>query len=161
MKNRRVIAALVVALLTGVGVAAALAAQSETSQQTFRAGFGVLSGGNEIGNDGQTGAGDRNGRGSFTGIIDGNRLCFGITVANIGAPVSAHIHDGGKGTNGDIVVTLKAPKAGDPGASHGCTNVSSGLASELRSNPNLFYVNVHNNAFPSGAVRGQIFNRAP
>ncbi|MGH2836891.1 MAG: CHRD domain-containing protein [Thermoleophilaceae bacterium] len=154
MKNRRVIAALAVALLTGVGVAVALGAQSETSQQTFRAGFGVLKGANEVGD------GDRNGRGSFTGIIDGNRLCFGIAVANIADPIAAHIHRGAKGVDGGVVVTLKHPRKGDPGASHGCTGISSSLADELRSNPNGFYVNVHNEPFPDGAVRGQIFNRA-
>ncbi len=154
MKDKRVIAALVVALLTGVGVAAALAAQSETSQQSFRAGFGVLNGSNEVG------GGDRNGRGSFTGIIDGNRLCSGITVANIADPIAAHIHRGTKGEDGPVVVTLKHPRKGDPGSSSRCTAISSSLADELRSNPQGFYVNVHNEAFPDGAVRGQIFNRA-
>jgi hypothetical protein len=159
MKNRRVIAALLVGLLSGVGVAVALGAQGETSQQGFRAGFGVLKGANEVGTDGQTGAGDRNGRGSFTGILDGNRLCYGITVANIGKPVASHIHRAPRGENGDIVVELKQPRKGDPGSSSGCTNVSSSLADDLRENPRAFYVNVHNEKFPGGAVRGQLFNR--
>ena len=154
MRNRRIIAALAVGLLSAVGVAVALGAQSETSQQTFRAGFGVLKGTNEV--DG----GDRNGRGSFTGILDGNRLCYGLTVANIADPIAAHIHRGSRSENGNVVVTLKHPRRGDPGARSGCTNVSSSLADQLRSNPNGFYVNVHNTPFPDGAVRGQIFNSA-
>jgi hypothetical protein len=153
------IAALAVGLLSGVGVAVALGAQGEPSQQDLRAGFGVLKGANEVGTDGQTGAGDRNGRGSFTGILDGNRLCYGITVANIGNPIASHIHRAPRGENGDVVVELKHPRKGDPGASSGCTNVSSSLADDLRSNPRAFYVNVHNNRFPGGAVRGQLFNR--
>lgn len=154
MNNRRVIAALVVALLSGVGVAVALGAQSETSQQGFRAGFGVLKGANEVG------GGDRNGRGSFTGILDGNRLCYGLTVTNIADPIAAHIHRGSRNENGDVVVPLKHPRNGDPGARSGCRNISSSLADELRSNPNRFYVNVHNTPFPGGAVRGQLFNDA-
>ena len=152
MKNRRVIAALAVGLLSCVGVAVALGAQGDTSQQGFRAGFGVLKGTNEVGD------GDRNGRGSFTGILDGNRLCYGVTVTNIADPIAAHIHRGSRNENGGVVVTLKHPRNGDPGARSGCTNVSSSLADELRSNPNRFYVNVHNSPFPDGAVRGQIFN---
>ena len=154
MKSRRVIAALAVGLLSGVGVAVALGAQGETSQEGFRAGFGVLKGSNEV--DG----GDRNGRGSFTGILDGNRLCYGVTVTNIADPIAAHIHRGARGRNGDVVITLKHPRNGDPGARSGCTNIASSLADQLRDNPNRFYVNVHNTPFPGGAVRGQLFNDA-
>jgi hypothetical protein len=157
--NRRVISALAIGLLSCAGVAVALAAQSETSQSNLRAGFGVLKGTNEIGNDGQTGAGDRNGRGSFTGVIDGDQLCYGITVANIRKPVAAHIHKAPRSENGDVVVTLEHPRKGDPGTSSGCTAISSSLARQLRNNPKAFYVNVHNAKFPAGAVRGQIFNR--
>jgi hypothetical protein len=155
-----VIATLAVGLLGGVGVAVALGAQGETSQQNLRAGFGVLKGSNEVGSDGQTGAGDRNGHGSFTGIIDGDRLCYGITVANIGKPIAAHIHRARRGRNGDVVITLKHPRKGNPGTSSGCTAISSALADGLRNNPQRFYVNVHNTAFPGGAVRGQVFNSA-
>jgi hypothetical protein len=154
MKNRRVVAALAVGLVSCAGVAVALGAQGDTSQQNFRAGFGVLKGTNEVGD------GDRNGRGSFTGILDGNRLCYGVTVTNIADPIAAHIHRGARTQNGGVVVTLKHPRNGDPGARSGCTNVSSSLADELRSNPNRFYVNVHNTPFPDGAVRGQLFNDA-
>ncbi len=158
MKNRRAIAALAVGLLSCAGVAVALGAQGESSQQNRGAGFGVLQGDNEIGTDGQRGAGDANGRGSFSGIIDGDRLCYGITVANIGDPVAAHIHQARRSRNGEVVVTLKHPKNGDPGTSSGCTGISSSLADDLRDNPGRFYVNVHNNRFPGGAVRGQLFN---
>ena len=154
MRNRRAIATLAVGVLCGAGVAVALGAQGESSQENLRAGFGVLKGSNEV--DG----GDRNGRGSFTGIIDGDKLCYGITVANIRKPVAAHIHRGRRGRNGDVVITLKHPKKGDPGTSSGCTAISSSMADALRNNPQRFYVNVHNAPFPAGAVRGQLFNSA-
>ena len=159
MKNIRVVVALGAAALTALAVGVAIGAQSETSQNQLRAGFGVLNGNQEIGNDGQRGAGDGNGRGSFSGIFKGDKLCYGLTVTNIGKPIAAHIHKAARGENGDIVVTLKHPRSGNPGSSSQCIEVNSGVADDIKSNPGGFYVNVHNEAFPSGAIRGQVFSR--
>jgi hypothetical protein len=159
MKNIRVIAALAAVSLTALAVGVAIGAQSETSQNRFRAGFGVLTGGQEIGADGQRGAGDRNGRGSFSGIFKRNTLCYGLTVTNIRKPAAAHIHEARRGQNGEIVVTLKQPRRGNPGKSSQCVDVDADVADAIRSNPQGFYVNVHNAPFPGGAVRGQIFSR--
>jgi len=158
MRSTRVMAAFAAGLLTALGVGIAVGSQSHTSQQDgLRAGFAVLNGAKEIGEDGQRGAGDRNGRGSFSGIIDGDKLCYGLTVANIGKPIAAHIHKAPRGENGDVVITLKHPRTGDPGASSQCTDISASLADDIRANPKGFYVNVHNEKFPAGAVRGQVF----
>ena len=157
--DNRVTAALAAASLTALGVGVAVGAQSETSQTGLRAGFGVLNGAQEIGEDGQRNAGDRNGRGSFSGIFDGDTLCYGLTVANIGKPIAAHIHKAPRGENGDVVVTLKQPRTGDPGASSRCVAVDPAVADDIRANPAGFYVNVHNEKFPNGAVRGQVFSR--
>jgi hypothetical protein len=159
MKSIRVIAALAAVSLTALAVGVAIGAQSETSQNRFRAGFGVLDGAQEIGNDGQRNAGDRNGRGSFSGVFKRDTLCYGLTVTNIGKPIAAHIHKASRGQNGDPVVTLKHPRRGNPGASKQCVEVSAGIADDIRSNPSGFYVNVHTAKFPSGAVRGQVFSR--
>lgn len=153
MKNARAIAALAAGSLAALAVGVAIGAQSETSQTQLRAGFGVLTGGQE------TAAGDRNGRGSFSGIFKGDTLCYGLTVANIGKPLSAHIHEAPRGEDGDVVVTLKQPRAGNPGTSSQCVEVDPAVADDIRANPKGFYVNVHNEAFPNGAVRGQIFSR--
>ena len=159
MKNIRVLAAFAAGALAALAVGVAIGAESETSQNQFRAGFGVLDGAQEIGNDGQRNAGDGNGRGSFSGIFKGDTLCYGLNVTNIGKPVAAHIHEGSRGENGDVVVTLKHPRTGNPGASKQCLAVNSAIADDIRANPTRFYVNVHNERFPSGAVRGQIFSR--
>ena len=37
-----------------------------------------------------------------------------------------------------------------------CTTADKALAAEIAGNPSGFYVNVHNDAFPRGAVRGQL-----
>ena len=159
MKNIRVIAAFAAGIVTALGVGIAIGAQSETSQNRLRAGFGVLNGAQEISMGGERNAGDRNGRGAFSGIFDGDTLCYGLEVANIGKPSSAHIHKAPKGENGDIVVTLKQPRTGDPGASSQCIAVDPAVADDIRANPGGFYVNVHNAAFPDGAIRGQVFSR--
>jgi CHRD domain len=160
MKNRRVIAAFASGALAALGVGVAVGAQSNTAQgggADFTR-FATLTGDNEIGTNGQRGAGDANGKGSFSAIIDGRKLCYGITVANIGDPLAAHIHKGARTSNGDVIVPLKQPKAGDPGASSQCVNVPDSFRDDFSANPRQFYVNVHNRKFPNGAIRGQVGN---
>jgi hypothetical protein len=119
--------------------------------------FAELSGRNEISTTtGERGAGDPDGFGSTSFTFDGGQVCFGITVANLDAPVAAHIHRGRKSENGPVEVTLTAPAAGDPGASSACVAVDDALAAEIQSHPGAFYANVHTGAFPNGAVRGQL-----
>jgi len=156
MRDSRLLAALAAGLLTTLGVAVAVIAQNGGGGA--QAHFAALSGANEIGNDGQRGAGDPNGRGSFNATIDGRRICYGLAVTNIGAPVAAHIHQGAQNRNGDVVVTLKHPRRGDPGAASRCVRVSRSLAADIRDRPRRFYVNVHNERYPAGAVRGQLFS---
>jgi CHRD domain len=112
-----------------------------------------LNGQNEVG------PGDRNGGGSFAAVIDGNELCYGLAVRDIQDPIFAHIHRGRAGTNGEIVVTLRHPRNGDPGASSGCVTLRPELRRNIRRRPSRYYVNVHTRRFPDGAIRGQLFSR--
>jgi CHRD domain len=125
-----------------------------------RALFAVLTGRKEVDANGNKGAGDSDGRGSFTAIVDGNQLCFGITVTNLDTPTAAHIHKGRPNQNGPIVVPLTQPSSGDPGASSGCVAVDPALAQAILKNPHKYYANVHTSAFPNGAVRGQLFRKS-
>jgi hypothetical protein len=134
----------------------ALASVASAARQPL---FAALNGQNEIGEDGERGAGDRNGGGSFSAVIKGRELCYGLAVRDIEDPTMAHIHRGGRNTNGPILVPLTHPETGDPGASSACTELSRSLVRQIRRNPGGFYVNVHNSAFPDGAVRGQLFSR--
>jgi len=121
--------------------------------------YGVLNGQNEIGADGKKKAGDPDGKGSASAIYDEGKLCFGLTVKNIGTPTAAHIHKATRGQNGPVVVPLTAPSAGDPGASSGCVDVTETLARAILKNPHKYYWNVHTSDFPGGAIRGQVFVR--
>jgi CHRD domain len=123
--------------------------------------FGVLLGKNEVSpTTGRKRAGDLNGRGGATAVIDGNQFCFGIVVRNIDQPVAAHVHKGRPSVNGDIRIGLTPPSSGDPGASSGCVTVdNSALLANIKRNPHKYYFNVHTEAFPNGAIRGQIFGK--
>jgi CHRD domain len=121
--------------------------------------FAVLSGGNEVSDEGQSNVGDQDARGSATVLLDRSKgtVCFGITVTGTDTPVAAHIHQASAGVNGAIVVNFTAPTGGNPGASSGCVSgVSAALLNNIKNFPTGFYVNVHTNAFPAGAVRGQL-----
>ena len=124
--------------------------------------FAVLTGRKEVDASGRRGAGDLNGRGSFTAIVDGNQLCFGITVKNLGAaPTAAHIHGPARpNQNAGIVVPLTAPSSPDPGASSGCVTVEPAVARAILKNPRKYYANVHTSQFPNGAVRGQLSRKS-
>jgi CHRD domain len=125
-----------------------------------RALFAVLTGRNEVDANGRRGAGDPDGRGSFTAIVDGNQLCFGVTVTNLDAPVAAHIHAGRRNQSNPPLVPLTEPATGDPGAASGCVTVDPTVAQAILKNPHKYYFNVHTAAFPGGAVRGQLSRKS-
>jgi hypothetical protein len=103
-------------------------------------------------------AGDSNGTGAAQLRFnrERGRVCFTIRVNNIDNVVAAHIHRGGRGVAGSIVVELiGGPEEGERFT--GCTeDVSGGLIRRMSRNPRGFYVNVHTEDFPGGAVRGQL-----
>jgi hypothetical protein len=106
----------------------------------------------------ETDPGDPNGTGTAKLRLDRakKRVCFTIRVRNIDDVVAAHIHRGGRGVAGGIEVDLIAsPEPGERFT--GCTNgVARRLIGEILDKPRRFYVNVHTEAFPGGAVRGQL-----
>ena len=81
------------------------------------------------------------------------RVCYTVTFQRIPNVTMAHIHSGRRGVAGPPVVTLQ--RAGR-NRFESCTAVSRALARDLATNPRAFYVNVHSQAFPQGAVRGQL-----
>ena len=146
----------VTGLAAGLGLAAAAAAQHDQHNGHAAQGDGgrpltaTLTGAAERPNPG-----DPDGTGSATLRVNAGqgRVCYTLTVANIDAATAAHVHRGGPDAAGPPVVTLEAPA---DGSSEGCAEVSRELAQELIRSPSGFYVNVHNAAFPPGAVRGQL-----
>lgn len=120
--------------------------------------FAVLRGGNEVSGAGDANVGDPDGRGAVTAILSDTDLCFSIVVDGIAPPTAAGIYRGAAGVNGDLVVTLTAPSAGDPGTSSACIPVADpALLTQIQSAPTSFYVSVSTGEFSTGAVRGQLF----
>ena len=139
-------------LIVGGCAVLAVAGCATGSQQPQRATLGVtLNGIQEV-----PGPGDPDGIGTAEIRVDARQsnLCWRLNVRQVDPATAAHIHRGAAGTAGPPVVTLTTPDAN--GLSEGCTTIEEPLASELVLRSYGFYVNVHNPAFPAGAVRGQL-----
>ena len=102
------------------------------------------------------GPGDTDGRGTAQITVNPGQkqVCYKLRVSNIALATMAHIHEAAPTAAGPVVVTLRAPNA--TGMSSGCVTVTRKLALEILKDPADYYVNVHNAAFPGGAVRGQL-----
>ncbi len=148
MKSRRFLAALVLAMLAALVLA--LPASAGGARATLEAN---LTGEQEV-----PGPGDPNGRGEAELKVFERKVCYTLKVSRIGPPTSAHIHKGRRGEAGPVVVTLNTPKkvADAVFFSRGCEEISRQLSTNLREHPARYYVNVHNEKYPAGAVRGQL-----
>src|SRR3954454_15945068 len=106
-----------------------------------------------------TGAGDPNASGNCSFIIRGSQICgtFNLTTTPL-SPVSGnHIHQAAAGTNGPIVINFPVTTLGQQVCvSCPSSACDSSVLSQVNSNPAGFYCNVHTNAFPNGAARGQL-----
>lgn len=144
-----VLAALVALALAGAASAASLAVADHGGRPLST----ELTGAAEVP------AGDPAGSGMATITVNPGQeeVCWEIKAAGIDLPATAaHIHVGAAGTAppNNVVVTLSAPDAS--GFSSGCTTVERHLALDILKNPENYYVNVHNEDFPTGAIRGQL-----
>jgi hypothetical protein len=100
---------------------------------------------------------DAIGTAAFTMDFANGQICFDVTVQNINYPVTGmHIHRGNVNEAGDVVVPLEPVPDSSNGNAVGCVLVEADLLKEIASNPAGFYINVHNNDFPAGALRGQV-----
>ena len=108
------------------------------------------------------GPGDPNGTGDAAITLDSaaGEVCFDLSWSMIGRPFAAHIHRGRDTVAGPIRVTLFSSRRPLPRtitAVQGCVrNVDSALIDKIIATPDRFYVNVHNVAYPDGAIRGQL-----
>ena len=86
-----------------------------------------------------------------------NEVCFELTIDGIGQDtvIAAHIHEGEAGVAGDIVVPLfTEPPTGEM---TGCVqDVDPAIVAAIIADPAAYYVNIHTEQFPDGAVRGQL-----
>jgi hypothetical protein len=101
------------------------------------------------------GPGDPDGGGTAQVTLnsDKNEVCYDVTVTKVDEATAAHIHEGAVGKDGPVKVSLDAPKGG---SAKGCKTADAAVIKDIMANPVNYYVNVHNAAFPNGAVRGQL-----
>jgi hypothetical protein len=119
-----------------------------------------LTGANEVNGAGVPNQGDPDGSGDATVNLMPRKakVCYTLTVRDIAPAQAAHIHKAPAGENGPIVKELKAPS---DGSSEGCARLSRMKIKMIKNNPAGYYVNVHNGAFPNGALRGQLTPAGP
>jgi predicted Ser/Thr protein kinase len=83
--------------------------------------------------------------------IDGTKVCWAFTLNGVDHPTAAHIHNGGPTVSGPVVVPL-----GSTFAQTGCTTAPANVTNAILASPANYYVNVHSEKYPDGAVRGQL-----
>lgn len=100
------------------------------------------------------------GFGNATVTFDSTRqnITVTVTVTNLGSPITAsHIHESPAGVNGNVVIGFTPAASFTNGTLTGTFGpLDAGLVSRMLQNPSNFYVNVHTQQFPGGAVRGQL-----
>jgi CHRD domain len=142
-------AATLVAIVALAGPALAQSSSSSTDDPPVTVLQTELSGEEEV-----PGPGDPDGSGSATVIvIPPDTICYVLTAEGIEPATAAHIHEGDPGEAGPVVQGLEPPTSG---SSRGCTEADPALVSDLQENPDEYYVNVHNEEYPEGAIRGQL-----
>lgn len=139
---RRAIIGLGVSLLALVAVVVASAATTATK---FEVGLRGL-------NESPAAPASNKGTVELTLNAKTGKVCWDFKLGHIdGKPNQAHIHKGGRGVSGNVVVPLGAGYRRE-----GCTTASKALVRSILKRPAGFYVNVHNAKHPLGAMRGQL-----
>lgn len=100
-------------------------------------------------------AGDEDGHGFFSYTLDGTSFCYTLSWHSIDTALAAHVHKAPRNVAGSVVIPLSVGDGSGTTVS-ACTVIGSALAADLAANPKSYYVNVHNPAFPAGAIRGQL-----
>jgi hypothetical protein len=111
----------------------------------------TLTGAAEVNAQGVPNQGDPDGLGTATLRINPGlrQVCWTITVSGVAPITAAHIHVAPPTAPGPVVVPLN-PYTG------GCIGVDRQLALAIIRDPGAYYVNVHNDPYPAGALRGQL-----
>jgi hypothetical protein len=93
--------------------------------------------------------------GTFTGTLVGTKLTWKLTWAKLtGGATAAHIHLGGMGKSGNVIVPLCTPCGAATGSKTGTATISASLLKTIQKHGT--YVNVHTAKNPNGEIRGQL-----
>jgi CHRD domain len=90
--------------------------------------------------------------GTFSGTLTGTKLTWKLTFAKLtGGATAAHIHLGGMGKAGNVIVPLCTPCKSPV---TGTATISASLLKTIKKHGT--YVNVHTAKNPNGEIRGQL-----
>ena len=103
---------------------------------------------------------DGSGEASFKLKKTKKKVCFNISFQGIDNPTDGHIHEGDPGVAGPIVVPLFTGTPGLPSPISDCVKAKKSVIKQIIKRPGDFYVNIHNDAFPGGALRDQLQKRS-
>lgn len=107
-------------------------------------------------------AGDPDGSGTAHIVLDpdAGTACWALEAEGIEPVTQSHIHVGAAGEAGDVVVPLDVD--GFEGSSEGCTEgQEADVLQAIIDDPAGYYVNLHTEEFPPGAIRGQLAAAPP
>ncbi len=144
MRGRLAVAAVLAGSLIAGGAAQVLAHDVKL--------VGRLSGAAEV-----PGPGDPDGRGRAVIRVneEKGKVCYNLTYSGIGEPNGAHIHKARRGEAGDAVIELFGGPTASPASD--CIMMDDDLLlNRLQRRPGGYYVNIHNDEFPGGALRAQL-----
>jgi hypothetical protein len=150
--GRRLLSAVAVTAVTALAVAGLAAPADAADDATGRAAHRLvadLTGAKEV-----PGPGDPNGSGHVVLRLrpGAGKVCARASWSRIGRPTDAHVHKGGPRVAGDVVVDLSSVVTGG----RHCTSARRGLIRQIIDHPGRYYFNIHNAAYPGGAIRGQL-----
>jgi hypothetical protein len=97
-----------------------------------------------------------------------SQICINAEAFRIDTVKLVHLHNAPAGQNGPVVVNypvnedlVKVSRNGLRTRIKGCLEVDDALATAVRENSANYYVNIHTEALPKGAIRGQLLGGLP
>jgi hypothetical protein len=153
------------AVVAAAAAAVAVPTMANASTPGARIAIVQLSGAQEVA------GGDAAGSAVFVMVAGERQLCYALITRDLSSqPVASHIHAAPTGVNGPIQIALGTPAAADsseaaciqvqPDANQTPANATQVLTQTeeqtIMASPAGFYVNVHTQALPAGAVRAQL-----
>jgi hypothetical protein len=148
-------------LFTAVVLAAGVFVFSGTAQ-AGRPGTGAIREATLTGAQVFPGSGDTQGMGESRFIFYPNKhkICYTIQVSGIARATSAHLHEAPTGRVGPVRLRLTPLRDGT--SEHECIRgLGKRFIKRISGNPTGYYVDVHNDAFSDGAIRGQLTQGGP
>jgi hypothetical protein len=82
-------------------------------------------------------------------VTAGGEVCFSFSFDGVSDITNAHLHEGAEGESGLPAVTLGS-------GLFGCATTDTATATAILNRPTDFYVQIHTDSHPAGAIRGQL-----